>query len=85
MNQDIMRAIFEQWVESENYRTQSVLENGAYSKCASKIKDAVGKEEYNRISDDVGELACDAEISGFNSGFQYGVMFMSGLLKGGVV
>lgn len=85
MNRDIMRAIFEKWVESGSYRKQSVLENGTYKKCTEKMKTAVSKAEYDRISDDVGDLACEAEIAGFNSGFQYGVMFMSGLLKGGVV
>ena len=81
MNQGIMEAIFEQWVESENYCRQSVLENGTYKKNREKMKKVIDKKEYSRINDDITYLACEAEIAGFNSGFLYGVMLMSDMWK----
>lgn len=85
MNQDIMNVVHGRWVKSESYYAQSALENGAYEKCTEKMKEIVGEKEYDRISDSVGDLACEAEIAGFNSGFRYGVLFMSGMLKGGAL
>ncbi len=83
MNKHVMEAIFNIWAETEDYKRQSVLENGAYRKVLEKLHPILSREDYSRISDDVGSLACESEIIGFNNGFQYGVMFMSGLLKGG--
>ncbi len=83
MNRQVMEAIFNIWVEDGDYKQQSVLENGAYRKVLEKLQPILNREDYNRISDDVGNLAYESEIAGFNRGFRYGVMFMRGLLKGG--
>ena len=80
VNQGIMEAIFEQWAESENYHRKSALENGTYKKYIERMGEVIGEREYTRISDDITYLACEAEIAGFNSGFLYGVMFMSDML-----
>lgn len=84
MNKQVMEAIFNIWAETEDYKRQSVLENGEYSKVLEKLHPILSREDYSRTSDDVGNLAYESEIAGFNSGFRYGVMFMSGLLKGGI-
>ena len=85
MNERFMEAILNIWVETDDYKLESVLENGAYSKVLEKLQPILNQEDYSRTSDDIGNLACKSEIMGFNSGFRYGVMFMSGMLKGGAV
>ena len=52
-------------------------------KCKAEILKAVGEKASYSISDNVTDLACEAEIAGFESGLRYGIMFMSGMLKGG--
>ncbi|WP_279086647.1 hypothetical protein [Bacteroides acidifaciens] len=83
--ENIMHAFYEMWVESAEYNTQSAVENEKYAKCKAEILKAVGEKASYSISDNVTDLACEAEIAGFESGLRYGIMFMSGMLKGGVV
>ena len=79
----IMSAFYEMWVNSADYNTQSAVENEKYAKCKADILKVVGEKASYDISDNVTDLACEAEIAGFESGLQYGIMFMSGMLKGG--
>lgn len=83
MENDVLQTVYDSWVNSENYRNDSSLENENYKKAKEIMKGIVGETTYNKISDEVLGLACDAEIAGFDNGFRYGIMFMNGMLKGG--
>lgn len=72
------------WSDTNEYRSQSAAENNVYDKHTKEIQDAIGEKACYDISDYLMDIACDAEISGFEHGFRYGVMFMSGILKGQV-
>ena len=37
MNKQVMEAVFNIWAETEDYKRQSVLENGEYSKVLEKL------------------------------------------------
>lgn len=83
MEQSIIQSFYEMWVESAEYNTQSAVENEKYSKCKANILKAIGEKASYDISDNITDLACEAEIAGFENGLRYGIMFMSGMLKGG--
>lgn len=85
MKNDVLRAVYDLWVNSEDYRKDSALENGCYVKTKEEAEGIVGKSAYNKICDEVIGLACNAEIAGFGNGFRYGIMFMTGMLKGGEI
>lgn len=83
MENDVLQMVYGLWVNSEDYRKNSALENECYEKTKEKAKGIVGESVYNKISDEVLGLACEAELAGFDNGFRYGIMFMTGMLKGG--
>lgn len=83
MKNNVLQTVYDLWVNSEDYCKDSVLENECYGKTKEKVKGIIGESVYNKISDEVLGLACDAEIAGFDNGFRYGIMFMTGMLKGG--
>lgn len=83
--ENIINAFYEMWVSSDAYRTQSAVENEGYAKRKAEIKKAIGEEAAYKISDDITDIACEAEIAGFENGLRYGIMFMSGMQKGGAV
>ena len=76
---------FEMWVESENHKEQSAVENEIYDKETGEIKALVGAKIYHDISDNVLNLACEAECAGFENGFRYGILFMNSVLKGDMI
>ncbi len=82
MENDVLQTVYDLWVSSEEYKN-SALESEQREICESKVSEVVGESVYNKISDEIIGLACDAEIAGFDSGFRYGIMFMTGMLKGG--
>ena len=59
------------------------MENECYERNKKRVKRTVGEDIYDKISDDIIDLAYDAEMAGFDNGFRYGIMFMNGILKGG--
>ncbi len=81
--ESIMSSFYEMWSSSAEYNTQSAVENEKYSKCKADIIKVIGEKASYDISDNITDLACEAEIAGFESGLRYGIMFMSGILKGG--
>lgn len=83
MEKNVIQTVFELWVNSEEYKKNSALENECYERNKKGLKSAVGESIYNEISDNIMDLAYDAEMAGFDSGFRYGIMFMNGVLKGG--
>ncbi len=85
MTDNILWELYELWTNSENYFKDSPLENEEYEEHVKKVTDVVGEKTYNKITDDILTLAGSAEMTGFNNGFRYGVMFMSGILKGSAV
>lgn len=82
MENDILQTVYDLWVGSEEYKN-SALESEQYNICKNKVLEVVGESVYHKISDEIVGLACEAEITGFDSGFRYGIMFMTGMLKGG--
>lgn len=80
---NIRDEIFNEWLDSQGYITESYLENGGLVKHEDIIKGAIGSKEYYDISDQIVDLACNAEEAGFQNGFRYGVAFMHDILKGG--
>lgn len=82
MENDVLQVVYDLWVGSGEYKN-SALESEQYEICKNKVLEVVGESVYRKISDEIIGLACDAEIAGFNSGFRYGIMFMTGMLKGG--
>lgn len=83
MENNVLQAVYDLWTKSEDYCKDSALENEHYEKTAENTKDVVGESAFRKISDDIINLAYNAEVSGFDNGFRYGIMFMSGILKGG--
>lgn len=79
---DVLQAIYDLWVESEEYGKSSALENERYKESTENVKGVVGDDAYHKITDDIARLGCYAEIAGFDAGFRYGIMFMSGMLGG---
>ena len=82
--ESIMSAFYDTWVGSGNYSTQSAVESEKYSRYRMKIEETIEEKVLHDISDDITNIACEAEIAGFENGVRYGIMFMSGMLKGGV-
>lgn len=85
MEQSIIQSFYDVWVNSEDYQRESALENEIYEKHAGEIKKIIGEKTYCKVGDDVIGLACEAEITGFESGLRYGITFMSGMLKDSAV
>lgn len=85
MEKKVLNAIFTAWTEEENYSRSSAVENEIYKEHTNRIKDATKGMLYSKIQDDIDHLACAAEYAGFENGLRYGIMFMSGMLKGGAV
>lgn len=83
MDWKIVMPFYERWSESAEYMSQSALENEIYDECVARISEVIGKETLHDISDDIVNLANEAECEGFSNGFRYGIMFMTGVLKGG--
>ena len=83
MENNVLQTVYDLWVNSEDYCKNSALENENYEKAKGIVKGIIGEDTYKKISDEVLGLAYNAEVSGFDNGFRYGVMFMSGMLKGG--
>lgn len=82
MENDVLQTVYDLWVSSAEYKN-SALESEQYEICKNKVLEIVGESAFRKISDEIIGLACNAEIMGFDSGFRYGIMFMSGILKGG--
>lgn len=79
---DITRAFYQQWSDSDEYEVQSALENDKYDKCMNEIKAVIGEKECRDISDSIVDLACEAECAGFIQGLRYGIMFINNMVKG---
>lgn len=80
-----MYMFYEKWVETEEYRQQSAIENDVCRDFEKKVEKVMGKELFENVEDDIIGLAEKAEQSGFSNGFRFGVLFMNEMLKGGVM
>lgn len=85
MSKEIIMKLYQMWVDSKEYYKESSLENEIYNECTGKIKNVVGESLYHEISDSVTDLACEAEMSAFEIGLRYGILFITDMMKGGVV
>lgn len=81
INQRVVISLHEAWADTDEYLSQSAVENSIYDNHVKEIREAVGEKACYDISDYLASMACDAEFGGFEHGFRYGVMFMSGILK----
>ena len=85
MYDEMVIMFYTKWCESEDYKEQSSLENDVYDRYIRKIKAVIGEDEYYNVSDYVTSLACESEYAGFEAGLKYGILFVQGMQKGGVV
>lgn len=59
---DQLYMFYQQWVETEEYRSQSAVENSLKKKCLAKVEKEVGNEEiFSNIEDDIVGLAVGAD------------------------
>lgn len=84
MDWKVIMPFYERWSESEEYKIESAVDNHIYDECTAEICEVIGKKAFRDISDSVINLSCEAESIGFAAGFRQGILFMTGVLKGGV-
>ncbi len=84
MEWKVVMPFYEKWTESEEYKIESAVDNHLYDKYTAEICEVIGKKAFHDISDSVVNLSCEAESIGFAAGFRHGILFMAGVLKGGV-
>lgn len=84
INQKVATLLYEAWTETKGYWKESAVENKSYKDYRASIEAILGEDAYKKSSDEIVSFACEAEEAGFQQGFRYGVMFMSGILKGQV-
>jgi len=80
----VVMPFYEKWAESEEYKIESAVDNHIYDECTAEICEVIEKKAFRDISDSVINLSCEAESIGFAAGFRQGILFMAGVLKGGV-
>lgn len=85
MFDEAVRMFYVKWNESNGYKEQSSLENEIWDMRSEEIRRITGEEVYHNLSDEIVNLACEAEYAGFEAGLRYGVMFMQGVQEGGAV
>ena len=84
MEWKVVMPFYEKWTESEEYKIESAVDNHLYDEYTAEICEVIGKKAFHDISDSVVNLSCEAESIGFAAGFRHGILFMAGVLKGGV-
>lgn len=85
MTQEAIGMFYDKWTETNGYWKESSVENDFFKKCKENIIEEIGAEAYGKASDEIRNYACGSEISGFEYGFRYGVMFMSSIINGGMM
>ena len=83
MRKEIIKKLYKMWADSKEYSEESSLENGIYNECTGKIKNVIGESLYYEVSDFVTDLACETEMSAFEIGLRYGILFAIDMMKGG--
>jgi len=83
MTEQMMRAAYEDWQDSNEYWNQSALENKIYDNNKREIVSIIGGEKYDEIYEFVVNLATEAENAAFNEGIRRGILFMADIMKGG--
>lgn len=83
MSEQMMRIVYNDWTDSDQYQNQSALENETYDNNKRKIVSVIGCKKYDEIYGPLIDLGTEAEVAAFSEGFRRGILFMSDMMKGG--
>lgn len=84
MGNKVLASMYDLWLESEIYHSESSLESEVFKQGLAEIGKLVEKQDLGNIADRITHIACDVETVAFEQGFRRGVLFMAEMMKGGV-